>query len=110
MVEYIIKPGAKGKNTVIVKLHAQAKNFRRTELFKYNGHFYNIMLDKNDSVYGVEKTEVISWKEIVKGKRKLRVPDEVQSTPEPYLLNKVKGNPYKIAVDRIITEIERGRI
>jgi hypothetical protein len=110
MVEYIYKHRADGKSHLVVKLHAKVKNFRRVESFKYQGHFYNIHLDKNDSVCGVEKTEVLSWKEVVKNKRKIRVPDEVQSSPEPYLLNKVKGNPYKIACDRIITEIERGRI
>ena len=110
MTEYIIKTQSNGKSHVIVKFHAPVKNFRRVEVFKYRGKFYNVHIDKNDSVYGLERTEVTSWKEVTKGKKKLRVPDVCEYIPEPQLLNKIKGNPFKIAVEKIMTEIERESI
>ena len=110
MTEYIVKTQANGRTHVIVKFHAPVKNFRRVETFKYRGRFYNVHVDKNDSVYGLERTEVISWKEITKGKKKLRVPDVCEFIPEPQLLNKIKGNPFKIATEKIMTEIERESI
>ena len=106
MAEYI----QKGKGLVKVKFHTQVKQFKRVEKFKHNGHFFNIYVNKNDSVYRLERTEVTSWKEITKGKKKLRVPDVCEYIPEPALLNKVKGNPFKIATERIMTEIERESI
>lgn len=111
MVEYIEKyDSKKNKHHIVVKFHQPAENFRRVESFRYMGRFYNIYLDKNDSVYKLERTEVTSWKEITKGKKKLRVPDVCEYIPEPALLNKVKGNPFKIATERIMTEIERESI
>lgn len=107
MVEYITKYNKNGKKSITVKFHNTVKSFKRVELFKYQGKFYNIYIDKNDSVHNLERTEVASWKEIIKGRKKIRVPDEVTSTPEVALLNKIKGNPYKIAVEKIKTEIER---
>lgn len=86
------------------------KSFKRVETFRYQGKFYNIHVDKNDSVYNIARTEVTSWKEIVKGKRKIKVPDVCESIPETTLLNKIKGNPYKIAIEKIKTEIERESI
>lgn len=110
MVEYIKKYQANGKSHIIVKFHAPVKNFRRVETFKFRGHFFKVFIDKNDSVYGLTRSEVISWKEVTKGKRKLRVPDVCEDIPEPRILNKIKGNPYKIATERIMTEIERENI
>lgn len=107
MVEYITKYNKKGKCVITVKLHNSVKSFKRVEIFKYQGKFYNIYVDKNDSVHNIVRTEVTSWKEIVKGKRKIKVPDVCESIPEPALLNKIKGNPYKIAIGKIMTEIER---
>lgn len=106
MVEYIIK-NKNGKHTTIVKFHNSVKSFKRVENFKYQGKFYNIYVDKNDSVYNIIRTEVTSWKEIVKGKRKIKVPDVYKLIPENVLLNKIKGNPYKIAIGKVMTEIER---
>lgn len=107
MVEYITKYNKKGKRITIVKLHNSVKSFKRVETFKYQGKFYNIYVDKNDSVHNIVRTEVTSWKEIVKGKRKIKVPDVCESIPETTLLNKIKGNPYKIAIEKVMTEIER---
>ena len=110
MVDYIVKINKLGRKVTTVKFHATVKNFKRVELFKYQGRYYNVYVDKNDSVYFLEKTEVTSWKEVVKGKKKVRVPEECVTTPEPALLNKVKGNPFKIAISKITTEIERESI
>ena len=103
MAEYI----RKGNGRVKVKFHAQVKQFKRVEKFKYNGHFFNIYVNKNDSVYNLERTKILSWKEVVKGKKKIRIPDAIEATPDPVLLNKVRGNSYKTAVHRIITELEK---
>lgn len=110
MAEYIVKYKANNQRSITVKFHAPVVNFRRVELFKYMGSYYKIYVDKNNSVYHLEKTKVISWKEIMKGKRKIHVPDVCESTPEPQLLNKIKGNPYDIAVSKIMTEIERAQL
>lgn len=107
MVEYITKYTQDGKVRITVKFHNSVKSFKRVETFKYQGKFYNIYINKNDSVYNIVRTEVTSWKEIVKGKRKIKVPDVCESIPEPKLLNRIKGNPYKIAIDKVMTEIER---
>ena len=102
MAEYI----RKGNGRIDVKFHAPIKSFKRVETFKHKGHFYKIFVNKNDSVYNIVSTNVVSWKEVVKGKKKLRVPDVVETIPEPQLLNKLRGNPYKIAIQRITFEVE----
>ena len=107
MVQYIEKYNAKGKRVITVNFHNVTKSFKRVEHFKYQGRFYLIHVDKNDSVYKLERTEVTSWKEVVKGKKKIRIPDAIEATPDPILLNKVRGNSYKTAVHRIITELEK---
>ena len=58
-------------------------------------------------MYNLESTKILSWKEVVKGKKKIRIPDAIEATPEPVLLNKIRGNSYKTAVHRIITELEK---
>lgn len=103
MAEYI----KKGNGRVKVKFHTQVKQFKRVEKFKHNGQFFNIYVNKNDSVYNLERTQILSWKEVVKGKKKIRIPDAIEATPDPVLLNKVRGNSYKTAVHRIITELEK---
>lgn len=110
MVEYIEKYNKDGKKVITVKFHNNVKSFKRVETFKCQGRFYNVYVNKNDSIYNLERTEVTSWKEILKGKKKIRVPNEVTSFPETTLLNKIKGNPYKIAIEKIMTEIERESI
>lgn len=83
------------------------KSFKRVENFKYQGHFYIIYVNKNDSVYDLKKSEVISWKEVNKNGRTICVPDVCENVSDPTLLNKIKGNQYKIAIGKIMTEIER---
>ena len=80
------------------------KNFRKIEKLKYGKKFYKIFVDKNDSVYDILSSEVLSWK-IVNGKK---VPSEVSEHRDLYFFNKIKGNPYKIAIDKIIAELEYG--
>ena len=58
------------------------------EVLKYGGLFFNIYIDKNNGVHHLERSEVTAWKEIVKGKRKIRVPETCETFPEPELLNK----------------------
>jgi hypothetical protein len=106
MAEYI----RKGNGRIDVKFHAPIKSFKRVETFKHRGSFYKIYVNKNDSVYNLERTNVVSWKEVVKGKKKLRVPDVVEAIPEPGLLNKVRGNSYSIAIRRITAWLEKDDI
>lgn len=80
------------------------KNFRKIEKLKYGKKFYKIFVDKNDSVYDILSSEVLSWK-IVNGKK---VPSEVLEHRDLYFFNKIKGNPYKIAINKIIAELEYG--
>ena len=110
MIEYIVKTDKIGITHTKVKFHAPVKQFRRVEIFKFQGRFYKVLVDKNDSVYGLLRTEVTSWKDIVKGKKKFRVPDVCEEIPEPNLFNRIKGNPFKIAIGKIMTEIERESI
>lgn len=107
MIEYIEKVNKNGKKHIIVKFHTTVKNFKRVESLKYQGKFYNLYLDKNNSVYNIERSEVISWKEIVKGKRKIRIPETCETFPEPELLNKIRGNSYEFAIQRLMTEIDK---
>lgn len=107
MTEYIEKFDKNGKKHITVKFHAPVKNFRRMEVVKCDGLFFNIYLDKNNGVHHLERSEVTAWKEIVKGKRKIRVPETCETFPEPELLNKVRGNAYEIAVQRLATEISK---
>lgn len=76
-------------------------NFKRIEKINFNGKFYKLYIDKNDSVYDVVKTEVISWKK--KGNKSF--PEEVKETRSKFF-DLVKGNPTKIAVNKIIARLE----
>lgn len=107
MTEYIIKTDRNGKSHIKVKFHAPVKQFKRVETLKYNGQFYNIYVNKLNNVHHLERTEVTSWKEVIKGKRKIRIPETIQAFPETELLNKIRGNAYETAVQRIMTELKK---
>lgn len=77
------------------------KNFKRTEFLNFNGNHFKLYIDKNDSVYDVTKTEVLSWKK--KGNKSF--PDEVRETRSDFF-NLVKGNPTKIATNKILARLE----
>lgn len=82
------------------------KNFRRTEKVSFGKQHYKLYLDKNDAVYDVHSCEVLSWKTIEKGRRKINVPDEILEKRDLNFFNKVKGNPFKIAANKIVAELE----
>ena len=108
MTEFIEKFDTKNqKRHIKVKFHATVKSFKRIETFKYDGHFYRIYVNKNDSVYHLERSEVKSWKEIQKGKRVVRIPEVVENIPDLELLNKIRGNSFTAAVGKIMTFHER---
>ena len=107
MAEYIEKIDRNGKKVITVKFHAPVKQFKRVETLKYNGCFYKLYVDKNNSIHNLERSEVVSWKEITKGNRKIRIPEVCEVVPEPELLNKIRGNSYEIAVQRLITAIDK---
>lgn len=89
-----------------LKFHALPKNFGRVEKFNYKKNFFKFYVDKNDSVYEITRCEVITWKTVEKGKKKLNVPDEVRETRDICLFDRIKGNPFKIAVTRVAGEID----
>lgn len=96
MAELIFLPNGKCD----LKFHANIKNFKRVEIVKHKKNFFRVYVDRNDSVYDVKRCKVITWKTIERGKRKV---DEVRDV---HLFDKTKGNPFKIAVTKIIGEIE----
>lgn len=89
-----------------LKFHSNIKNFKRVEKLNYKKNFFRIYIDKNDGVYDVRSCEVVSWKVITKGKKKFNVPDQVKEVRNTYLFNKVKGNPSKTAITKIVAEID----
>lgn len=110
MTEHIVKISKTGEKHIVVKFHAPVKRFKRVETFKYGGRFYKIYINNRDCVYNLERTEVSSWKEITKGQRKIKVPDTFSVILEPKLINKIRGNSYSVAINKIMTEIEKENI
>lgn len=78
----------------------------RIERIKFNKDYFNIYVDKNESVYDVKRCNVLSWKTIDKGRKKLTVPDKIEEVRDLHFFNIVKGNPLKIAANRILAELE----
>lgn len=107
MTEYIVKVDKNGKKHVKVKFHAQVQRFKRVETLKHGGKFYSVYVDKNNNVHNLEQTIVTSWKEITKGKRKIRVPDVVEAIPQPAIMNMVRGNTYEVAIPKIVAMLDK---
>lgn len=78
----------------------------RVEKLKFKKDFFNIYVDKNESVFDIKRCNVLSWKTVEKGRKKITIPDEIEETRDLYFFNKVKGNPFKVAVNRILAELE----
>lgn len=78
----------------------------RIEKINYKKDHFNLYVDKNGSVYDVKKCNVISWKTIESGRRKITVPDKIEEARDIHFFDKVKGNPVSIATNRIIAELE----
>ena len=95
MAELIYLPNGKCD----LKFHANVKNFKRVENIKHKKHFYKVFIDKNDSVYEVKQCVVTSWA----GKGK---PAAVTEVRDAHLFNRIKGNPFKKALTKIIAEID----
>lgn len=95
----------RGKN-VIMKFHATFKNPKRVEKFKYKGRHFKLFIDKNDSIWDIHECEVLSWKTIEKGGKKINVPDQISENRNTFLFNRIKGNPIKMALFKITTEID----
>lgn len=107
MTEYIVKTDKNGKSHIKVKFHAEVQRFKRVETLKHGGNFYNVYVDKNNNVYNLEQSIVTSWKEVTKGKRKIRIPDVVETVPQPAIMNIVRGNTFEVAVPKIIAELDK---
>ena len=82
------------------------KNFKRVEKVSLGKQHFKLYIDKNDAVYDVHSCEVMSWKTIEKGRKKVNVPDQVIEKRDLNFFNKVKGNPFKIAATKMLAELE----
>ena len=89
-----------------LKFQSRIKNFKRIEKLNYKKSFYKLYIDKNDSVYDVISSNVVSWKTVEKGKKKISIPDQVEEHRDTRLFNKIKGNPAKIAITKIMAELD----
>ena len=78
----------------------------RVERINYQKDHFTLSVDKNGSVFDVKRCNVLSWKTIEKGHRKITVPDKVEEIRDLHFFDKVKGNPLKIAANRILAELE----
>lgn len=82
------------------------KNFKRTEKVSFGKKHYKLYIDKNGSVWDVKECQVISWKTIEKGRKKINVPDQIAEIRDVELFNRVKGNPFKVAANKVVAELE----
>jgi hypothetical protein len=91
---------------IVMKFHAIPKNFKRVMKFQHSKWHYKLYIDKNNSVWDIRECEVLNWKSVEKNGRKVNVPDQVVEKRDVELFNRVKGNPVKIALDKIIGELD----
>ena len=91
---------------MVMKFHMTPKNFKRVEKVSLGKNHYKLFIDKNDSVYDVKECQVLSWKTIEKNRKKINVPDQTVETRDLYLFNKIKGNPSKIAINKVLSILE----
>lgn len=98
----IIKKG----NGVVMKFHDMPKKFKGVMKFQRHKWHYKLYVDKNNSVWDIRECEVLNWKLVEKNGRKVNVPDQVVEKRDVELFNRVKGNPVKIALDKIIGELD----
>lgn len=101
MTEYIVKTDKNGKSHIKVKFHAPVLRLKRIETLKVRGNFYNIHVNKLGNIHHIARSVVTSWKEVTKGKKKLRVPDKIQTFPETEILNQVRGQAYVTAIQTV---------
>lgn len=93
-----------------LKFNSRVTNFNRVEKLNYKKNFLKLYIDKNNSIYDIKRCEVVTWKSVDKGKKKIKVPDEISETRDLHLFNKVKGVPFKIAVTKITAEIDMAEL
>lgn len=74
-----------------LKFHTIPRNFKRVEKFSYKKNFFKVYIDSNDSVYDIIRYD--TWK-------------DVSGTRDTHLFNKIKGNPFSIAINKIVGEID----
>ena len=84
-----------------LKFGVKPKKFNRIEQVNIGKERYLFFIDKNDSVYDVKISKVLTWKVIEKGHRKINVPDSIEETRDLELFNRIKGNPFKVALNYI---------
>lgn len=84
-----------------LKFGFKPKKFNRVEHVLVGKEHYAFYIDKNDSVYDVKISNVLTWKVIEKGRKKISVPDTKEEVRDLELFNKIKGNPFKIALEYV---------
>lgn len=89
-----------------INFHGQPKNFKRVMKFSHSKWHYKLYIDKNDSIWDICTCDVMSWKTIEKNGRKVNVPDVVVERRDVELFNRVKGNPTKVALNKIMAELD----
>lgn len=82
------------------------RKFNRVEKFNYKKNFFELYIDKNDGVYDILKCTVVSWKTVEKGRKKFTVPDQIEKVRDMSLFDHIKGNPTKIAINKIMAYID----
>lgn len=96
----------KKERNLVTKSYPTLKNFKRIMKFSHSKYHYKLYIDKNDSIWDIHVCEIISWKTVEKEKRKINVPDQVVEKRDMELFNRIKGNPTKIAINKIIGELD----
>lgn len=89
-----------------LRFQGKPMKFNRVEKFNYKKNFFKFYIDKNDSVYDITLSNVVSWKTVEKGKSKFNVPDKIEEYRDKRFFDKVKGNPTKIAISKVIAELD----
>ena len=57
-------------------------------------------------MYDIKECQVLSWKTIEKGRKKINVSDQMVESRDLYLFNKIKGVPSKLAIDKVLSILE----
>lgn len=82
-----------------------SQEFQRVEKFNYKRTFQGLRWPKRQRLRD-NSLRGGYMETIEKGKKKFNVPDEVKETRDAHLFDKIKGNPFKIAITKVAGEID----
>ena len=95
---------------VDLKFHAKIANFKRHQRFNWGKRHFELLVDKNDSVYDILSTEVKTWKTIEQGKRKFTIRDVVHQVRATEFFDIIKGRPAALAMEKVITILDSASV